>query len=55
MAGLFDRLAHLEIEVDSLALERLEFETVRWVRVSTVAAFENLGQGTLGRRDHGRW
>lgn len=48
MAGLFDRLAHLEIEVDSLALERLEFETVRWVRVSTVVAITGGGETGCG-------
>lgn len=47
VAGLFDRLAGLEVEVDHLAFERLEFETVRWVRVSTVVAIS--GGGETGR------
>ena len=47
MAALFDRLAALDVEVDHLALERLEFETVRWVRVSTVVAIS--GGGHTGR------
>ena len=47
MAGLFDQLAALEVGVEDLALERLEFETVRWVRVSTVVAIS--GGGETGR------
>ena len=47
MAGLFDYMAALEVQVDHLALERLEFETVRWVRVSTVVAIS--GGGETGR------
>ncbi len=48
MAALFDRLATLDVEVDHLALERLEFETVRWVRVSTVVAISGGGQTGRG-------
>jgi L-alanine-DL-glutamate epimerase-like enolase superfamily enzyme len=42
-----DHLAGLELEVDHVAFERLEFETVRWVRVSTVVAIS--GGGETGR------
>ena len=47
MSALFDRLAGLEVEIDGVALERLEFATVRWVRVSTVVAVA--GDGHVGK------
>ena len=47
MSALFERIAHLDVEIDGAGLERLEFETVRWVRVSTVVAIS--GGGHTGR------
>ncbi len=44
---LFDHLADLPVEIASVQRERLEFETVRWVRVSTVVAIS--GGGETGR------
>jgi L-alanine-DL-glutamate epimerase-like enolase superfamily enzyme len=47
MTKLFDTIASLEVQIDQVALERLEFETVRWVRVTTVVALT--GGGVTGR------
>lgn len=47
MNDLFERLAGLEVEVDGVAFERLEFETPRWVRVATVVAIS--GGGAVGK------
>ena len=47
MGALYDRLAALEVEIEEVTFERLEFETVRWVRVSTVV--EMRGDGVTGR------
>lgn len=46
-ATLFDRLAGLEVEIDGIRFERLEFATVRWVRVTTVVVIS--GGGVEGR------
>ena len=48
MAGLYDRLAGLEVQVDELTFDRLEFETVRWVRVTTVVTIHGAGQRGQG-------
>ncbi len=47
MGALFDRIANLEVEIDGVSFERLEFETPRWVRVSTVVTMA--GGGQVGR------
>lgn len=47
MSGLFERVAGLEVAVDSVSWERLEFATPRWVRVSTVVRLS--GGGHVGR------
>lgn len=48
VAGLYDRIAGLEVEVERVSFERLEFETVRWQRVTTVVAIEGGGLRGLG-------
>ena len=48
MSGLFERVAGLDVAIDTVSWERLEFETPRWVRVSTVVCLAgggHVGQG----------
>jgi L-alanine-DL-glutamate epimerase-like enolase superfamily enzyme len=47
MGALFDRFANLDVEIEGVSFERLEFETPRWVRVSTVVKIA--GGGQVGR------
>ena len=48
MSGLYERLAGLEVEVDAVSFDRLEFPTVRWVRVTTVVAIDGGGHRGFG-------
>jgi L-alanine-DL-glutamate epimerase-like enolase superfamily enzyme len=47
MSALFERVAGLDVEIDGVSFERLEFETPHWVRVSTVVKIA--GGGHVGR------
>lgn len=47
MSNLYARIAGIDVTVDSVAFERLEFPTPRWVRVSTVVVLT--GDGHIGR------
>jgi len=47
MSGLFTRLADLPVAIDGMRRDRLEFTTVRWVRVTTVVVLS--GGGVEGR------
>jgi L-alanine-DL-glutamate epimerase-like enolase superfamily enzyme len=44
MSGLFDGIADLAVQIDGVSLERLEFETPHWVRVSTVVRIAGGGE-----------
>lgn len=44
MGVLFDRIADLAVEIDEVSFERLEFETPRWMRVSTVVHLSGGGE-----------
>jgi hypothetical protein len=48
MTGLYERLAGLEVQVDEVTFDRLEFETVRWVRVTTVVTIHGAGHRGQG-------
>ena len=48
MGTLFDRLADLPVEIGAVERERLEFPTVRWVRVSTKVVLRGGGQDGVG-------
>jgi hypothetical protein len=45
---LFDRLADLPVEIAAVERERLEFQTVRWVRVSTVVVLRGGSEEGVG-------
>jgi L-alanine-DL-glutamate epimerase-like enolase superfamily enzyme len=47
VSALFDRIAGLDVDIDGVSWERLEFETPRWARVSTVICLT--GGGHAGR------
>jgi hypothetical protein len=47
MGALLDRLAPLDVAVESIHLERLAFPTSRWVRISTVVVMG--GGGVVGK------
>ena len=47
MSGLFERVSGLDVAIDTVSWERLEFETPRWVRVSTVVCL--VGGGHVGQ------
>lgn len=41
-------IAHLDVQIDGVSFERLEFETVRWVRVTTVVTLHGGGETGSG-------